>query len=39
VGFVENLVLFPAVKKILKIRQELTKLSPWVWCTTFWDTV
>jgi len=25
--------------KILKISYELTKLSPWVCCTTFWDTV
>jgi len=37
-GFVRNLLLFPAVTEqlaILKIRYELTKLSPWVWCTTF----
>jgi len=23
-------------ERTLKIRQESTKLSPWVWCTTFW---
>jgi len=37
-GFVRNLLLFPAVKEFWKpLRND--KLSPRVWCTTFWDTV
>jgi len=28
-----------ASERILKTRWELTKLSIWAWCTTFWNTV
>jgi len=37
-GFVGKLFLFPvsSSERILKIRYELTKLSPCVWCTGFW---
>jgi len=38
VGFVENLFLFLAVNEF-QISVKKWQLSPWVWCTTFWDKV
>jgi len=33
-GLLEIYLSFSS-EKILKIRKKLTKLSPWVWCTSF----
>jgi len=36
--FVGNLLLFPGVKDFWKFITNNEKLSPWVWCTTFFGT-
>jgi len=34
-GFCWKFTSLSSSERILKIRIELTKVSPWVWCTTF----
>jgi len=34
-GFYRKFTSLSSSERILKIHQELTKLSPWHWCTTF----